>query len=204
MLTGNQDVAHASTKWGNEANMSNAEPSKVRYDRRARRTGTRRAIRAIKSEHAGERTLIDYLAGRLTRWASTSAFFVVHLVWFGLWITWNSGAFGSHAFDPFPFGLLTMIVSLEAIFLAIFVLMVQGRESRIAELREEIALQVSLRTEEEVTKTLHLLAGLYTRLGMKVADDPELSDMLRPLDAAQIEQSLKQDIAEAEKTHRPV
>ena len=67
-----------------------------------------------------------------------------------------------------------MVVSLEAIFLSIFVLMAQKRESAIAELREELALQVNLRIEEEMTKTLQLVAGLYTRLGHRVAEDPEL------------------------------
>ena len=63
----------------------------------------------------------------------------------------------------------------------------------------EIALQVNLRTEEEVTKTLQLMAGLYARLGQKVADDPELDEMLKPLDAEVIEQTLAQQIEDAEK-----
>ncbi len=75
-----------------------------------------------------------------------------------------------------------MVVSLEAIFLSIFVLMAQQRESAIAELREELSLQVSLRVEQEVTKTLQLVAGLYTRMGHRVSDDPELHHMLQPLD----------------------
>src|SRR5439155_16623071 len=100
-------------------------------------------------------------------------------------------------FDPYPFGLLTMIVSLEAIFLSIFVLMAQKRESAIAELREEMALQVSLRIEEEATKTLQLVAGLYTRLGHRVAEDPELLTMMQPLDVAGLERALASQIAEA-------
>src|SRR5688500_20017092 len=96
----------------------------------------------------------------------------------------NSGyLFGIQPFDPFPFGLLTMIVSLEAIFLAIFVLMAQSRESTVAELREEVSLQVVLRMEEEGTKTLQLVAGMYSRLGLKVGGDDELREMLGPLGA---------------------
>ena len=104
--------------------------------------------------------------------------------------------FGYAPFDPFPFGLLTMVVSLEAIFLTIFVLMAQKRESAIAELREELMLQVNLRMEEEVTKTLQLVAGLYTRLGHVMAEDEELGDMLRPLDVTTIERELTQEIAQ--------
>jgi uncharacterized membrane protein len=102
----------------------------------------------------------------------------------------NTGHAGVQPFDPFPFGLLTMIVSLEAIFLAIFVLMAQSREAAVAELREEVSLQVVLRMEEEVTKTLQLVAGLYARLGYQVGVDAELREMLGPLDPDEIEKEL--------------
>jgi uncharacterized membrane protein len=116
------------------------------------------------------------------------------VIWFAAWVVWNVGLLGLAPFDPFPFGLLTMIVSLEAIFLTIFVLMAQKRESAIAELREELVLQVNLRIEEEVTKSLQLVAGLYTRLGLRVAEDPELIDMIAPLDIASIERDLMAQI----------
>ena len=166
----------------------------VSPERRARRIGTTRAFRAMKAEHAAERTRMQALADALTGLASSTPFLVVHVVWFGVWIAWNVGAFGLHPFDPFPFGLLTMVVSLEAIFLSIFVLMGQAREAHIAELREEVTLQVALRMEEEVTKGLHLLAGLYARLGHRLADDPELKEMLRPLDPKVIERELRDQI----------
>jgi uncharacterized membrane protein len=92
---------------------------------------------------------------------------------------------------------MTTIVSLEAIFLSIFVLMAQQRESAIAELREELGLQVNLRVEQEVTKTLQLVAGLYTRLGHRVSDDPELHHMLQPLDVRAIERDLLEQIEAA-------
>jgi uncharacterized membrane protein len=95
-----------------------------------------------------------------------------------------------------------MVVSLEAIFLSIFVLMAQKRESAIAELREEMSLQVGLRLEEEVTKTLQLVAGLYTRMGHKMAEDPELHEMLQPLDIEAIERELMLQIATAAQMRR--
>jgi uncharacterized membrane protein len=168
------------------------DPSK---DRRRSRSVANRAFGAIKAQRAAERTWIEGLAEGLTTIASSTPFLLAHVVWFLIWIPWNLGAFGHEPFDPFPFGLLTMIVSLEAIFLSIFVLMSQKRESAIAELREELMLQVNLRMEEEVTKTLQLVAGLYTRLGHVVAEDDELGDMLRPLDVNTIERELTQEIA---------
>jgi len=155
------------------------------------------AFRAIKARHSGDRSRMEILAGRLTDLASGTGFFFFHVVAFTAWITWNLGFFGLPQFDPFPYGLLTMIVSLEAIFLSIFVLMSQSRESAIGELREELTLQVNLRIEEEVTKTLHLVAGLYTRLGHTMGEDPELREMLRPLDPARIEQEVTEQIEES-------
>lgn len=165
-------------------------------DRRLRRDGTNRAFRAIKARHAADLTPVERIAFRLTEIASSTPFLVAHVVWFAAWIGWNVSA-GRRAFDPFPFGLLTMIVSLEAIFLSLFVLMSQNRESAIAEVREEVTLAVNLRVEEEVTKVLQLVSGLYARLGKQVADDADLEQMLQPLDATAIEDELSEQIKDA-------
>jgi uncharacterized membrane protein len=170
-------------------------------ERRQRAVGTNRAVRALKGRRAAERTTLENAADRLTRVASSGYFLAGHAVWFVAWVLWNTRLIpGLVPFDPFPFGLLTMIVSLEAIFLAIFVLMAQRREASIAELREEITLHVLLRAEEEVTKMLQLVAGLYPRLGHKLAEDPELSDMIKPLDADAIERLLTSQIDWADRT----
>jgi uncharacterized membrane protein len=167
-------------------------------DRRQRAVGTSRAVRALKARHAAARTPLETAADRLTRIASSGYFLAAHVLWFVGWILWNTGVIAGLApIDPFPFGLLTMIVSLEAIFLSIFVLMAQRRESSIAELREEITLHVLMRAEEEVTKTLQLVAGLYPRLGHRLAEDPELADMMKPLDADSIERQLTSQIERA-------
>jgi uncharacterized membrane protein len=166
-------------------------------DRRHRRLIANRAIGAVKAQQASGRTIIAVLADLLTDFAASTPFLLIHLLWFLIWIPWNTGRLGLVPFDPYPFGLLTMVVSLEAIFLAIFVLMAQRRESAVAELREEMSLQVVLRLEEEVTKTLQLVAGLYTRLGHKFAEDPELHAMLQPLDLNAIERELMLQIATA-------
>jgi uncharacterized membrane protein len=170
-------------------------------ERRQRAVGTNRAVRALKARHAARRASLETAADRLTRVASSGYFLAGHVVWFVGWVLWNTGLIpGVDPIDPFPFGLLTMIVSLEAIFLSIFVLMAQRRESSIAELREEITLQVLMRAEEEVTKTLQLVAGLYPRLGHKLAEDPELAEMMRPLDADAIERLLTSQIEWADGT----
>lgn len=184
------DVEIAETGVTLPDDLGGAVPAEPEADRRRRRLVVNRAFRAIKVQRAAERSWIDVIADALNGFAASSAFFVLHAMWFAVWVLWNTGMLGLRTFDPYPFGLLTMVVSLEAIVLSIFVLMAQKRESAIAELREEMSLQVALRLEEEVTKTLQLVAGLYTRLGHKVAEDDELHDMLQPLNVEAIEREL--------------
>ncbi len=166
-------------------------------ERRKRRYVANLAFGAIKAQHAAHRSLLERFVDKLNEIASSTAFLVIHVLAFTTWLLWNTGHLGITPIDPFPFGLMTTIVSLEAIFLSIFVLMAQQRESAIAELREELGLQVNLRVEQEVTKTLQLVAGLYTRLGHRVSDDPELLHMLQPLDVKAIERDLLSQIEAA-------
>jgi uncharacterized membrane protein len=166
-------------------------------ERRKRRYVANLAFGAIKAQHTAHRTLLERAVDRLNEIASSVWFLVAHAIAFTIWLLWNTGALGFTPIDPYPFGLMTTIVSLEAIFLSIFVLMAQQRESAIAELREELGLQVNLRVEQEVTKTLQLVAGLYTRLGHRVSDDPELHHMLQPLDVRAIERDLLEQIEAA-------
>lgn len=173
-------------------------PLPTGIDRRSRRSSRMHsAFQAVKAQHAGEQTPMQGFADWLTRVASSTGFFFCHVVGFAVWLFWNSTISPFPKFDPFPYGFLTMVVSLEAIFLSIFVLMSQGRESAIGELREELTLQVNLKIEEEVTKTLHLVAGLYTRMGHTISHDPELKEMLKPLDPAQMEREVTEQIHKA-------
>src|ERR1700686_5292334 len=168
----------------------------VTGERRVRRSaGINTAFRAIKAQHSANRSPMEILAARLIGFASSPPFLVIHAIIFIAWTFWNLPISGLPRFDPYPYGMLTTIVSLEAIFLSIFVLMTQSRESRIGELREELTLQVNLRMEEEITKTLHLVAGLYSRLNLTLADDPELRAMLEPLDPKRMEADLAEQIS---------
>jgi uncharacterized membrane protein len=165
-------------------------------ERRIRRSaGISKAFSAIKAEHASNRSQMEVLADRMIGFASSTPFLVIHAIIFMAWIYWNLPFSRLPKFDPYPYGMLTTIVSLEAIFLSIFVLMTQSRESKIGELREELTLQVNLRMEEEITKTLHLVAGLYARLGLQLAEDPELRAMLEPLDPKKMENDLAEQIS---------
>ncbi len=90
----------------------------------------------------------DRLADTITRFAGSMSFVYLHLGWFAVWILLNVGLLGSAlVFDEFPFGLLTMIVSLEAIFLSTFVMISQNRESARSDVRAELDFETNLRAE---------------------------------------------------------
>jgi uncharacterized membrane protein len=90
----------------------------------------------------------DRVADRVTAFAGSLRFIYIHAAWFAVWIAINVGAIGTgREFDKFPFGLLTMIVSLEAIFLATFVMVTQNRQGRRADIRSELDFETNLRSE---------------------------------------------------------
>jgi uncharacterized membrane protein len=90
----------------------------------------------------------DVAADKVTAFAGSLTFVYIHSVWFGIWVAVNVGALGAAVkFDPFPFGLLTMIVSLEAIFLATFVMVSQNRQAERSELRAQLDFETNLRAE---------------------------------------------------------
>ncbi|HEX3622172.1 MAG TPA: DUF1003 domain-containing protein [Acidimicrobiales bacterium] len=90
----------------------------------------------------------DRIADKVTSFAGSLNFVYIHSVWFGIWILINVGLIGASAeFDKFPFGLLTMIVSLEAIFLSTFVMVSQNRQSERADVRSQLDFETNLRAE---------------------------------------------------------
>jgi uncharacterized membrane protein len=90
----------------------------------------------------------DRAADRVTQFAGSLTFVYLHSVWFGIWVAVNIGLLSSaFVFDRYPFGLLTMIVSLEAIFLSTFVMVSQNRQSTRAEVRSQLDFENNVRAE---------------------------------------------------------
>jgi uncharacterized membrane protein len=114
-----------------------------------------------------ERSAAERLSDRITVIAASGPMLAAHLVWFLLWIGLNRGwVRGIEPFDPFPFPFLTMTVSLEAIFLALFVLASQNRLARQSDMRAHLNLQVDLLAEREMTAVLRLLLDVTAHLGV--------------------------------------
>ena len=104
----------------------------------------------VASERQHFRRLLteqDRIADKVTGFAGSLKFVYLHGIWFAAWIIINVGLIGlGLEFDPFPFGLLTMIVSLEAIFLSTFVMVSQNRQGKRSDLRSQIDFESNLRS----------------------------------------------------------
>jgi uncharacterized membrane protein len=103
-------------------------------------------------------------------------FFYLHIVWFCLWIGLNTGAVGIAPFDPYPYGLLTMVVSLEAIFLSTFVLISQNLFGKQAARLTDLGLQTGLLTEHELTRVLQMLRAIQTKIGITNDEGSNLAE----------------------------
>ncbi|MEH2321922.1 DUF1003 domain-containing protein [Nostoc sp.] len=136
-----------------------------------------RTIIRLRLKAANKRNLQDRIADAVTSFSGHIVFVYVHIVWFGAWIVLNTGRIGVHPFDPFPYGLLTMVVSLEAIFLSTFVLISQNRLSEESEYRANLNLQIALLTEHEVTRVLQMLDAIPDKMGIDNDEDSELADL---------------------------
>ena len=117
------------------------------------------------------RTFGDKIADKVTAIGGSTPFLILNIIWFVSWILINTGAFGHHLiFDEYPFGFLTMVVSLEAIILAVFVLISQNRQSRRAEIRAELDYITDLQADAEITAILSILERLAEKQNLEVAD----------------------------------
>jgi uncharacterized membrane protein len=136
-----------------------------------------RTIINLRLRAAREQSLQDRIADAFTSFSGRMVFVYVHVVWFGVWILLNTGRVGVHPFDPFPYGLLTMIVSLEAIFLSTFVLISQNRLSEETEHRADLDLHIGLLTEHELTRVLQMLDAIHDKMGIENHEESELADL---------------------------
>jgi uncharacterized membrane protein len=147
---------------------------------------TRRNVETIlRLEEAtqAKRDRFDRIADAITNFCGSMRFVVFHVVWYTGWILYNTTFPEKWRVDPFPFSFLTLVVSLEAIFLSTFILISQKRETALNDRRAQLDLQVNLLSEQENTKMLELLEKIGRQVGVDVSDDPEvgaLEEATRP------------------------
>ena len=145
-----------------------------------------RTICAIEEQALAKRTTAALIGDFIATQAGRMWFIVAHIIWFAIWIGLNADAKASLTFDPFPFSLLTMIVSLESIFLSLFILMSQNRSGLQADRRNHLDLQINLLAEDENTKIIQMLQAICAHHGLQIAKDPEVNAMAQRTEVREV------------------
>jgi uncharacterized membrane protein len=154
------------------------------------------SVAELEREYLEKRTPVERIGDAIGAFAGTMWFVMLHICVFTAWFLINTHRVpGIAAFDPYPFILLSMAVSVEAVLLSTFVLMKQNRESRRAEQRGELNLQIDLLSEREATKMLQLLQRICERLGIEEAGrDREVNLLAQETTIKDIAEELKKKL----------
>ena len=137
------------------------------------------AIAKLEHEELHRRSSGEKVSDFFVSLMGSMPFLVFHVVWFAAWFMVNLNAVpGVAPFDPFPFGVLTLIVSSEGVFLAIFILISQNRMTRQSDKRAHLDLQVNMLTEQEMTMMLRMQQRLCEHLGVEVDTVKEEAKLL--------------------------
>ena len=137
---------------------------------------TRRNVETIchlEEAANAQRDRFDHIADGITRFCGSMRFVIFHALWYSAWIILNLAGPPAWRWDPFPFPFLTLIVSLEAIFLSTFILVSQNRQAVFNERRSQLDLQVNLLSEQENTKMLEILRKIAEKVGVDISNDRE-------------------------------
>ncbi|HWM95265.1 MAG TPA: DUF1003 domain-containing protein [Thermoanaerobaculia bacterium] len=157
-------------------------------------------IAKLEQEEIERRSRNEKVSDLFTRFMGSMTFVGIHVIGLAVWFSWNLGAwgaFGLKPFDPFPFGILTLIVSTEGVILAIFVLISQNRMSRLANQRSHLNLQISLLAEQETTKILQRLKTIADHLEIReTAKDEEIERLSQSTHLEVLAEELKKNLPE--------
>lgn len=157
-------------------------------------------IQSFEAKELKKRPWAVRLADRLTAIFGSFWFLTINVFLFIFWVLANTNQIpGIAVFDPFPFPLMTTIVSLEAIVLTLIVLMSQNRQSFISSLREEIDMQVNLTAEREITKILQIVGEIAKKQGVKIGDQ-DYEEMIKNIEVSYIERRLEKQLQDHSKS----
>lgn len=145
----------------------------------------------LKSSLEFTKTTTDQLAVFTIDMLGSVKFLAGCIILFVLWISWNLNFIPVlKPFDPFPFPILEMVVSLFAIVLSVSVLINQNRQSRIEKIKQQVDFEINVRAEEEITRVLNMVHEIHQKLGLKTDSDDELEAMKESTDIKKIHQTV--------------
>jgi uncharacterized membrane protein len=130
-------------------------------------------ISRIEQAANNKRTRSDVVADSIAGFCGSTVFVYVHCLWFGVWLLWNSVGWVAkqYRWDPPPFNMLTLVVSLEAIFLSTFILISQNRQQKVADQRNHLDLQINMLAEQESSQMLLMMKALMEHLDVPIVGE---------------------------------
>lgn len=137
------------------------------------------AVSRLEQSARDQRTSSDRVAESIANFCGSMTFVWVHVAWFGGWILINLMP-GIRHIDPFPFTFLTLVVSLEAIFLSTFILISQNHDTRISERRSHLDLQLNMLSEQENTTMIAILRAIAEKVGAEISQDERIEALSEP------------------------
>lgn len=139
------------------------------------------------------KTPVDKIAVFIISVFGSVTFLLFCMLLFAVWICWNLGFFGFKPFDPFPFPILEMSVSIFAIVLSVSVLINQNRQGRMDKIRQQVEFEVNVRAEAEITKVLNMLHAIEKKLGIDTRGDTQLEEMKEIIDVKEIHKNIDEE-----------
>ncbi len=155
-----------------------------------------RSIADLDRNFEQQRSLKERIADLIGGFSGSMTFVALHFIWFALWFLINTRVLPIvKPFDPYPFILLAMIVSVEGVLLSTFVLMKQNRMQKKSDARDHLNLQIDLLSEEEITRSLQILRAIALHLKVPVpVGDAELEEMTSTTSVDLVAQQIKRDL----------
>jgi uncharacterized membrane protein len=156
------------------------------------------AIAKLEHDALDRRTPTERVSDVITKLVGNLGFLLAHLILISGWSLVNLHVIpGLRAFDPFPFGVLALVVSSESVFLTIFVLISQGRMARQSERRSHLDLQVGMLSEQELTTILQMLQKLCQHMGVNVdSSKQEVQSFTKTTDVHKLASELEDKLPE--------
>jgi len=156
------------------------------------------AIASLERDALGRRTATERISDVITKLVGNVGFLLAQVLLISGWTLMNLRVIpGLKAFDPFPFGVLALVVSSESVFLTIFVLISQGRMARQSERRSHLDLQVGMLSEQELTTILQMLQKLCQHMGVNVdSSKQEVQSFIKTTDVHKLASELEDKLPE--------
>lgn len=180
--------------------VSDSVVGRTRPGRKPNATEGKDEVLNVRADAVRHRTALQHVLAAVSKVLAHPLFFFGEVALHVGWIVLNAGVLpGTTAWDPYPFSFLTGMASVQALFIGLLILMYARHEAMIAEVREEMDLQVALHSERETSKVLRMLTDVHHSLGVASAEhDRELEVMSQPLDPVHLKRTTEEHIQETQ------